>query len=100
MNESEYVTDLETAETSLSEDSTESDIETVAEITVVSFDNSFPVSEVSYVSETTCITTVSDYDHMLVLENNTSGILLMTTAIFFLLLISLIAKIFGGYFSM
>lgn len=100
MNESEYITDLETSETSLSEDTVESDIEAVTEVNVDSSYGSASVSEVSEVSETTYVTTVSDYNHMLVLENNTSGILLMTTAIFFLLLIALIAKIFGGYFSM
>lgn len=100
MNESQYLDDVETFETSVFEDSTESDIETVTEINADSSDSPSPVSEVTDVSETSVYTSVTDYNHLLVVENNTNGILLMSTGIFFLLLIALIAKIFGGYFSM
>lgn len=100
MNESQYLDDVETSKTSVFEGSVESDTEAVTEVNYGVSDSSYSVSEVTNVSETSAVTSVSDYDHMLVLENNTSGSLLMTTAIFFLLLIALIAKIFGGYFSM
>lgn len=100
MNETEYLVDMETAETSVFQDTVESDIEAVTEINDSGVSTPGPFSEVSTVSETSYVTTASDYDHLLVLENNTSGTLLMTTGIFFLLLIALIAKIFGGYLSM
>lgn len=100
MNEAEYLDDVDTSETSVSEDSTESDIEAVTEISDNGSYNPVPVSEVTDVSETSAFTSVSDYDHMLVVENNTHGILLMTSGIFFLLIIALIAKLFGGYLSM
>lgn len=99
MNESQYLDDVETSETSVFEDSVESDTEAVTEVNYVITDSIGSVSEVTSVSET-CVYTSSDYDSLAVVENNTNGILLMTTGIFFLLLIALIAKIFGGYFSM
>ena len=100
MNESEYITDVETTEEYLSDDSSESDTEAVTQVNDMGGDVFSTYTEASETSETGYTTTVSDYDHMLVLENNTSGTLLMTTAIFFLLLIALIAKMFGGYLSM
>lgn len=100
MSEAEHLDNVETAQTSVSEDTAESDIEAVTEVNGDSDNSPVSVSDVSEASETSYVTSVSDYDHMLVLENNTSGTLLMTTGIFFLLLIALIAKIFGGYFSM
>lgn len=100
MNESQYLDDVETSETSVFEDSAQSDIEAVTEVNVDSSDSFSSVSEVTDVSETSVYTSVTDYNHLLVVENNTNGILLMSSGIFFLLLIALIAKIFGGYFSM
>lgn len=99
MNESQYLDYLEASETSVFEDSVESDTKTVTEVIYDVADSSGTVSEVTNVSETSAYTS-TDYDHMEVVENNTNGILLMTSGIFFLLLIALIAKIFGGYFSM
>lgn len=99
MNESEYITYMETTEEYISEDSTYSDSSSVTEIndTVVSDISSVP--EASETSET-CCTSVSDVDNLAVIANNTSGILLMTTALFFAVVIAYISKIFGGYFSM
>lgn len=99
MNESEYITDLEAAEEFISEDSFESDSPPVTEINDIGSDGVSSVSEVSETSEIYS-TTVSDVDNLAVIANNTSGILLMVTALFFAVVIAFIAKIFGGYFSM
>ena len=101
MNETEHVTDLEASEEYISEDSTESDSPSVTEVEV----NDSGGENVSYstdVSETleTSITTVSTVDNIERIADNTSGILLVNTAIFFAVVIAFIAKIFGGYFSM
>lgn len=85
MNETEYITDVPPLTEYISEDSTESDISSV--------------TEVSETLETT-VSAASDVDNLTVIANNTSGILLMVTAIFFAVVIAFIAKIFGGYFSM
>lgn len=99
MNESEYITDLETTEEYISEDSFEPDSPPVTEINDTGSDGVSSVSEVSETSEIYS-TTVSDGDNLAVIANNTSGILLMVTALFFAVVIAFIAKIFGGYFSM
>ena len=99
MNEIEYITDVETVEESISEDSTWSDSSAVTEISVANSDSVYTVSEVSETTETYS-TTVTDADNLEVIANNTSGILLMVTALFFAVVIAFIAKIFGGYFSM
>lgn len=99
MNESEYITDLETSEEYISENSTESDSPPVTEINDVGTSDISSVSEVSESSETS-FTSVSDVDNLAVIANNTSGILLMSTALFFAVVIAFITKIFGGYFSM
>ena len=99
MNESEYITDVETVEESLSEDSTQSDSAPVTEVNDVGGDSVYTVSEVSETSEIYNATT-SSVDNLEVIANNTSGILLMVTALFFAVVIAFIAKIFGGYFSM
>lgn len=62
-----------------------------------------PVSAVTETVETT-VTTVetsasADYD-LLHIQHNTDGILLMTSGIFFLLVIYLIGKFLGNFFSM
>ena len=99
MNESEYITDVETTEEPLFEDSTWSDSAPVTEMNDVGNDSVYTVSEVSETSEI-YNTTVSNIDNLEVIANNTSGILLMVTALFFAVVIAFIAKIFGGYFSM
>lgn len=99
MNESEYITDVETAEEYISENSTESDSPSVTEVNGTGSDSVSSVSVVSETSETSC-SSLSDVDNFAVIANNTSGILLMTTALFFAVVIAFIAKIFGGYFSM
>lgn len=99
MNESEYITYLETSEESIPENSTGADSPSVTEINDTGGDDVSSVSEVSEISEITS-TSISDVDHLVRIENNTSGILLMVTAIFFSIVIAFIAKIFGGYFSM
>lgn len=99
MNESEYFTNMETFEESISEDSTESDSPPVTQINDAGTSDIFPVSEVLEISVTSC-TNVSDVDNLAVIANNTSGILMMTTALFFAVVIAFISKIFGGYFSM
>lgn len=99
MNESEYITDVETTEEYIPENSIDSDSPPVTQINDTGFVNSSSVSEITEISETVS-DTVSDIDHLARIENNTSGILLMVTAIFFSIVIAFIAKIFGGYFSM
>lgn len=70
----------------------------------------YPVSEIASGSETsvtaaeTLVTTVetsvsSDYDFNH-LQQNSDGILLMTTGIFFLLVIYLTGKLLGNFFTM
>lgn len=98
-NESEYFTYLETTEEYIFENSTYSDSPPVTEISDTGSSGVSSVSEVSETSETSC-TSVSDVDNLAVIANNTSGILLMTTALFFAVVIAYISKIFGGYFSM
>lgn len=98
-SESEYFSNVETSETSIFENTTVSDSAPVTEINGTSSDSVSSVSEVSETSETSC-TSVSDADYLAVIANNTSGILMMTTALFFAVVIAFIAKIFGGYFSM
>ena len=63
----------------------------------------YPVSETVTDVETS-VTTVetsasADYDFSHI-QQNTDGILLMTSGIFFLLVIYLIAKLFGNFLSM
>lgn len=99
MNESEYITYLETFEEHISENSIVSDSPPGTKINDTGASNISSVSEVSETSETSC-TSVSDVDNLAVIANNTSGILLMTTALFFAVVIAYISKIFGGYFSM
>ena len=99
MNESEYFSDVETVEESISEDSTWPDSAAVTEISVANSDSVYTVSEVSETSEIYS-TTFTGVDNLEVIANNTSGILLMVTALFFAVVIAFIAKIFGGYFSM
>lgn len=99
MNESEYITDVETIEESISEDSTWTDSAAVTEINDTGGDSVYTVSEVSETSEIYS-TTFTGVDNLEVIANNTSGILLMVTALFFAVVIAFIAKIFGGYFSM
>ena len=99
MNETECITDVETSEEPLSEDSSWSDSSPVTEVNDVGGDSVYTVSEVSETSEIYSAT-VSSVDNLEVIANNTSGILLMVTALFFAVVIAFIAKIFGGYFSM
>lgn len=99
MNESEYITDVETTEEYIPENSTESDSPPVIEINDIGAFDISSVFEVSETSETSCIS-VSDVDNLVVIANNISGIFLMNTALFFAVVIAFIAKIFGGYFSL
>ena len=99
MNESEYFSDVETVEESISEDSSWSDSSPVTEISDTGSDGVYTAPEVSETTETYS-TAVSSVDNLEVIANNTSGILLMVTALFFAVVIAFIAKIFGGYFSM
>lgn len=99
MNDSEYITNMETSEEYLSEDPIESDSSSVTEIIDTVPDSVSSVSEVFETSEMYG-TTVSDVDNLAVIANNTSGILLATSCIFFAIVIAFIAKIFGGYLSM
>lgn len=99
MNDSEYITDVETTEEYIFEDSSDSDSPPVTELNDTCSDDISSVSEVSEISETSCAS-LSDVDNLAVIANNTSGILLMVTALFFAVVIAFIAKIFGGYFSM
>ena len=98
-NESEHVTDVETTEEYISEDTFDTDTASVTEIIDTGGDDVSEVSQVSETSETIVINS-TDADNLAVIANNTSGILLMVTAIFFAVVIAFIAKIFGGYFSM
>ena len=70
---------------------------------IVTTAQDYPVSEVTSSSETqvtTVETSVSaDYDFTHI-QQNTDGILLMTSGIFFLLVIYLIAKLLGNFLSM
>lgn len=72
--------------------------------TVVQDDSLFSASEIAETTETPIITSeitetsvVVDFEHI---QHNTDGILLMTTGIFFLLVIYLVGKLFGGFLSM
>ena len=70
---------------------------------IVTTEQDYPVSEVTSASETP-LTTVetsfsSDYDFTHI-QQNTDGILLMTSGIFFLLVIYLISKFLGNFLSM
>lgn len=98
-NEDQHITDVETTEEYLFEDTIESDTSAVTEISDTGGDD---VSSVSEVSETTeaVVSSPSDVQYLEGIYHNTSGILLMVTAIFFAVVIAFIAKIFGGYFSM
>lgn len=70
---------------------------------IVTTEQAYPVSEtVTYfeTTVTTAETSVSaDYDFSHI-QHNTDGILLMTSGIFFLLVIYLIGKFLGNFFSM
>lgn len=63
----------------------------------------YPVSAVTETIETTVTSTETsvsvDYDFSHI-QQNTDGILLMTSGIFFLLVIYLIGKFLGNFFSM
>lgn len=69
----------------------------------VTTEQDYPVSEITSDIETavtTAETSVSseyDFSHI---QNNTDGILLMTSGIFFLLVIYLIGKFLGNFLSM
>lgn len=70
---------------------------------IVTTEQDYPVSEITSSAETpltTFETSVSadyDFNHI---QQNTDGILLMTSGIFFLLVIYLIAKLLGNFLSM
>lgn len=72
--------------------------------TVVQDDSLFSASEISETTESPIITSeitetfvAVDFEHI---QHNTDGILLMTTGIFFLLVIYLVGKLLGGFLSM
>lgn len=72
--------------------------------TVVQDDSLFSASEISEITESPIITSeitetsvAVDFEHI---QHNTDGILLMTTGIFFLLVIYLVGKLLGGFLSM
>ena len=72
--------------------------------TIVQDDSLFAASEIAETteapitsSEITETSITVDYEHI---QHNTDGILLMTTGIFFLLVIYLLGKLFGGFLSM
>lgn len=85
MNETEYITDFSTVQTSLPDNQLAEDIETATEVTETSL--------------VTSISTPPDYDFKHI-QNNTDGILLMTTGTFFLFVIVVLSKLFGGFLSM
>ena len=70
---------------------------------IVTTEQANPVSEIATVVETsvtTSETSVSvdyDFNHI---QQNTDGILLMTSGIFFLLVIYFVSKLLGNFFSM
>ena len=70
---------------------------------IVTTEQDYPVSEITSdieTSVTTAETSVSsDYDFTHI-QQNTDGILLMTSGIFFLLVIYLIGKLLGNFLSM
>lgn len=70
---------------------------------IVTTEQDYPVSEVTAdieTSVTTVETSVSaDYDFTHI-QQNTDGILLMTSGIFFLLVIYFVGKFLGNFFSM
>ena len=70
---------------------------------IVTTEQDYPVSEITSDIETS-VTTVetsasTDYD-LFHIQQNTDGIFLMTSGIFFLLVIYLIGKFLGNFFSM
>lgn len=70
---------------------------------IITTEPDYPVSAVTETSETS-VTTVetsvsADYDFTHI-QQNTDGILLMTSGIFFLLVIYLIGKLLGNFLSM
>lgn len=85
MNETEHITDFSTVQTSLPDNQLAEDIETVTELTETSL--------------VTSISTPPEYD-LKHIQNNTDGILLMTTGTFFLFVIVVLSKLFGGFLSM
>lgn len=70
---------------------------------IVTTEQDYPVSAVTETSETTVTTAETsvsaDYDFAHI-QQNTDGILLMTSGIFFLLVIYLIGKLLGNFLSM
>lgn len=91
MNETEYISDVSTLETFLSDYQASEYSPSVTEI--------IQTSDISNLTtETTLVSTV-DYD-IKHIQQNSDGILLMVTGIFFLLVISGISKIVGHFLSM
>lgn len=90
MNETEYISDVSTSETSLSDFQFSENSTSVTEIIE---------TEISSVVTDISSFTSADYD-IYHIQQNTDGILLMTTGIFFLLVIAGISKIVGHFLSM
>lgn len=90
MNETEYISDISTTQTSVSDYQTSEYSLSVAEMT--------DFTEITEFSETTTFSS-ADYD-IKHIQQNTDGILLMITGIFFLLVITGISKIVGHFLSM
>lgn len=72
--------------------------------TVVQDDSLFSAAEIAETTETPITTSeitetsfTVDYEHI---QHNTDGILMMTTGIFFLLVIYLVGKLLGGFLDM
>ena len=95
MNETEYISDVSSFETSLSYNQIEKYSPPVTEVIEVDVSS---ITDVTEFTETTPITS-ADYD-IYHIQQNTDGILLMSTGIFFLLVIAGISKIVGHFLSM
>lgn len=72
--------------------------------TIVQDDSLFSAAEIAETTETSITTSeitetsvTVDFEHI---QHNTDGILLMTTGIFFLLVIYFVGKLLGGFLNM
>lgn len=95
MNETEYISDVSSPETSLFYNQIEKYSPSVTEVTETEF---LSITDVVEFTETAPVSS-ANYD-IYHIQQNTDGILLMVTGIFFLLVISGISKIVGHFLSM
>lgn len=95
MNEIEYISDISTTQTFVSDYQASDNSSSTTEVIETEFSS---ITDTVEFTETTPVSSVNyDIYHI---QQNTDGILLMVTGIFFLLVIAGISKIVGHFLSM